>query len=178
MDQCSSPGRVSSLLPSVRCVYRSAFGRAWRGRFSGVTDVSPLGTIDLAATSYYVRDLDRAVAWYREKLGLSPVASGTDGHGYASFVMGSAIIVLEPLEAALEAAQPGLESSTVNLVVSRDPEEVRSDLLGRGVTCGPIVPSPNFVSFLIRDLDGNRFYVTRPVSEAAKQAVSGMSATG
>lgn len=146
--------------------------------FSAVTDLSPLGTIELAATSFYVKDLDRAVAWYKQMLGLSPVAVGADGHGYASFVMGSAIVVLEPVEAALEAADPGLESSTINLVVSRDPNEVRSDLVERGVYCGPIVASPNFVSFLIRDLDGNRFYVTRPVSQSAKEAVSDMSTAG
>jgi catechol 2,3-dioxygenase-like lactoylglutathione lyase family enzyme len=143
-----------------------------------VTEASPLGKIELAATSFYVRDLDDAVAWYKDKLGLSPVAMGKDGHGYASFLMGSAIVVLEPLEAALEAAEPGLESSTINVVVSRDPGEVRSDLEARGVSCGPLVPSPNFVSFLIRDLDGNRFYVTRPVSQDAQQAVADISTTG
>jgi len=141
------------------------------------TELSPLGTIELAAISFYVKDLDRAVAWYHEKLGLSPVVVSTDGHRYASFLIGSAIFVLEPLEAALEAAEPGLESSTINLVVTRDPSEVRSDLMTRGVTCGPIVPSPNFASFLIRDLDGNRFYVTRPVSQDAKEAVTNMSIT-
>ena len=139
-----------------------------------MSEASPLGNIELAATSFYVRDLDGAVAWYQDKLGLSPVAVGTDGHGYASFLMGSAIVVLEPLEAALEAAEPGLESSTINVIVSRDPSEVRSDLVDRGVACGPLVPSPNFVSFLIRDLDGNRFYITRPITQDAQRAVAGM----
>ena len=133
---------------------------------------SPLGKIELAATSFYVSDLDAAVAWYEEKLGMQPMAVGTDGHGYASFIMGAAIVVLEPFEAALELADPAAENTTINLIVSRDPTEVRDDLIGRGVTCGPLVPSPNFLSFLIRDLDGNRFYVTRPVSQEAKQAVS------
>lgn len=133
---------------------------------------SPLGNIELAATSLYVSDLDAAVSWYEEMLGLTPIAVGTDGHGYASFMMGAGIVVLEPLEAALEPAKPGQENTTVNLVVTRDPAEVRDDLLGRGVPCGPLVASPNFVSFLIRDLDGNRFYVTRPVSQQAKDSVS------
>ena len=132
---------------------------------------SPLGNIELAATSFYVSDLDAAVAWYEEKLGLQPIVVGTDGHGYASFLMGAAIVVLEPFEAALELADAGGENTTINLVVSRDPAEVREDLTARGVTCGPLAPSPNFLSFLIRDLDGNRFYVTRPVSQEAKEAV-------
>lgn len=143
-----------------------------------MSETGPLGTIQLAATSFYVKDLDRAVAWYLDKLGLSPVAVGTDGHGYASFMMGSSIVVLEPLEAALEAAEPGQESSTINVIVSRDPSEVRTDLMKRGVSCGTLVPSPNFVSFLIRDLDGNRFYITRPVTQDAQQAVSDMQTSG
>jgi catechol 2,3-dioxygenase-like lactoylglutathione lyase family enzyme len=133
---------------------------------------SPLGKIELAATSFYVSDLDAAVAWYEEKLGLQPMVVGTDGHGYASFLMGAAIVVLEPFEAALELADAGGENTTINLVVNRDPAEVREDLIARGVTCSALAPSPNFLSFLIRDLDGNRFYVTRPVSQAAKEAVS------
>ena len=84
-------------------------------------------------------------------------------------------VVLEPIGAALEAAGPGGESTTVNLLVDRDPADVRDELLGRGVACGPIVTS-GFSSFLVRDLDGNRFYVTRPVSDAGHQAVA--SATG
>jgi catechol 2,3-dioxygenase-like lactoylglutathione lyase family enzyme len=130
-----------------------------------------LGKIELAATSFYVADLDAAVAWYNQTLGLQPVAIGRDGHGYASFVMGSSIVVLEPIEAALEPATPSAENTTVNLVVDRDPAEVRDELIRRGVTCGPLVASPNFLSFLMRDGDGNRFYVTRPVGDDAKQAV-------
>ena len=140
-------------------------------RSSDMGDSSPLGKIELAATSFYVSDLDAAVAWYQEKFGLQPMAVGKDGHGYASFLMGAAIVVLEPFEAALEPADPGRENTTINLIVSRDPTEVREDLTQRGVACGPLVPSPNFLSFLVRDLDGNRFYVTRPVSDEAKEAV-------
>jgi catechol 2,3-dioxygenase-like lactoylglutathione lyase family enzyme len=137
----------------------------------------PLGSIELAATSLYVADLDRAIAWYEEMLGLRPVTVGSDGHGYASFMMGSAIVVLEPIEAALEPAEPGQENCTVNLVVSRDPAEVRDDLMKGGVACGPLVES-NFVSFLVRDLDGNRFYVTRPASQTARASVRDASGTG
>lgn len=140
---------------------------------------SPLGTIELAAMSLYVADLDRAVAWYDEKLGLRPVTVGIDGDRYASFMMGGAIVVLEPLDAALEPAEPGNENCTINLIVSRDPTEVRDELLASGVTCGGLVASPNFVSFLVRDEDGNRFYVTRPSSQSARESVrdaSGSSA--
>ena len=123
---------------------------------------SPLGVIQLAATSYYVSDIDAAVAWYEEKFGLKPAMAGVDGHRYASFVLGGAFVVLEPREAALEPADPGPETTTVNLIVDRDPRKVRDDLTARGVSCGELVESPNYLSFLVRDLDGNRFYVTRP----------------
>ncbi len=123
---------------------------------------SPLGKIELAATSFYVDDIDDAVRWYEEKLGLQPAMAGTDGHRYASFVLGGSFVVLEPREAALEAPEPGPEWTTVNLIVDRDPAEVRDELMGRGVPCGELVRSPHYLSFLVRDLAGNRFYVTRP----------------
>lgn len=129
----------------------------------------PLGTVHLAATTLYVRDLDAAVVWYREMLGLEPMVIGRDAHGYAAYQIGTSILVLEPLEAALESAPPGSESTTVNVIVDRDPADAREDLLARGVKCGPMVVSPGFHSFLMRDLDGNRFYITRPVSQEAQE---------
>ena len=137
--------------------------------------VSPLGHIQLAATSFYVADLDAAVGWYEEKLGLTPVSVGKDGHRYASFVLGRAIMVLEPIEAALEPTDLGTENTTINLVVDEDPHTVREQLVQRDVPCGPAVESPNFVSFLVRDLDGNRFYVTRPANQAARGSVQDLS---
>jgi catechol 2,3-dioxygenase-like lactoylglutathione lyase family enzyme len=132
----------------------------------------PLGNVTLAATSLYVADLDAAVAWYRDMFGLEPAVLGEDGDRYATYLLGGVFVVLEPVGAALEAAGPGGESTTVNLLVDRDPGEVRTELVGRGVACGPMVTSPGFSSFLVRDLDGNRFYVTRPVSDAGRQAVA------
>jgi catechol 2,3-dioxygenase-like lactoylglutathione lyase family enzyme len=125
----------------------------------------PLGTIQLAATTLYVSDLDVSLRWYEEKLGLRPVMTGSDGHAYATFQMGAALVVLEPREAALEPAAFGTDSATVNVVIDRDPAEVRDELLGRGVSCSHVVES-GFRSFLVRDPDGNRFYVTRPLAPA------------
>ena len=142
---------------------------------------SPLGTIGLAATTYYVADLDAAVAWYADKLGLQPMSVGKDAEPYASFLLGGGIVVLEPITAALDAAAPGSESTTINLVVDADPDEVREELLRRGVECGAVVKSPNFASFLMRDLDGNRYYVTRPATAKAQQdvtATAGLTPSG
>ena len=109
--------------------------------------------------------------WYAEKLGLEPVSVAADGHPYAAFSMGGAVVVLEPIEAALEPAAPGAENTTLNVVVDRDPADVRAELVERGVTCGDLVVSPGFVSFLMRDLNGNRFYITRPATDEARRGV-------
>jgi catechol 2,3-dioxygenase-like lactoylglutathione lyase family enzyme len=121
---------------------------------------SPLGTIGMCALTLYVADLDKALAWYEEKLGLAPMTVASDGHAYASFSLGGSIVVLEPIEAALEPNALGTDNTTLNVLVEDDPVEVRAALLERGVSCGEIVVS-GFVSFLMRDLDGNRFYITR-----------------
>jgi catechol 2,3-dioxygenase-like lactoylglutathione lyase family enzyme len=141
--------------------------RAFEAEVTGMAEhESPLGKIELAATSFYVADVDAAVSWYEDNFGLRPAMVGTDGHRYASYLMGSALVVLEPREAALEPADPGPETTTVNLIVDRDPNQVREDLVDRGVPCGELVSSPNYLSFLVRDLDGNRFYITRPHEKA------------
>jgi catechol 2,3-dioxygenase-like lactoylglutathione lyase family enzyme len=132
---------------------------------------SPLGEVGVAATTLYVSDLDKAIEWYRDKLGLEPTMPGADGHRYAGYLLGGVFVVLEPIEAALESSGPGAESTTINLVVGREPAVVRDALQVRGVECGPLVDSPGFSSFLIRDLDGNRFYVTRPHTPQGKESV-------
>jgi hypothetical protein len=88
---------------------------------------SPLGAVNMAATTLYVSD---------------------------------------PIEAAVEAVGPGAESTTVNVTVENDPAVVRDALMARGVACGPLGQSPGYVSFLMRDLDGHRFSVTRVHSSA------------
>jgi catechol 2,3-dioxygenase-like lactoylglutathione lyase family enzyme len=127
-----------------------------------VTDRGPLGAIEMAATTLYVADLDAALSWYDGVLGLQPLMRGTDGHRYATFQIGGALVVLEPLEAALEPAPPGAESTTINLIVKRDAREAREDLLQAGVRCSDVVDSPHYSSFLFRDPDGNRFYFAQP----------------
>jgi len=71
---------------------------------------------------------------------------GSDGHQFAAFSMGGSIVVLEPIEAALEPKALGNDNTTLNVMVDRDPVEVRNDLVSRGVHCSEIVLS-NYVSF-------------------------------
>ncbi len=136
-----------------------------------------LGDIGLVAITLYVADLDAALDWYDEKLGLQPMSVGSDGHRFAAFSLGGAIVVLEPIEAALEPAIRGAENTTLNVMIDRDPVDVRAELLGNGVSCSDIVVS-NYVSFLIRDLDGNRFYISRAATEEAQRAVEATATRG
>jgi len=131
----------------------------------------PLGVVNMAATTLYVSDIDKAIGWYRDKLGLEPAMAGTDDFRYAGYVLGGVFVVLEPIEAAAESSGPGGESTTVNLIVENDPAVVRDALMARWVVCGPLGESPGYASFLMRDLDGNRFYVTRPHSSQAQASV-------
>jgi hypothetical protein len=57
----------------------------------------------------------------------------------------------------------------VNLVVDKDPRAIHDSLTRRGVVCSAIVDSPHYSSFLVRDLEGNRFYVSRPITAEAQQ---------
>jgi catechol 2,3-dioxygenase-like lactoylglutathione lyase family enzyme len=133
---------------------------------------SPLGTVDAAVTSLYVADLDAAIHGYDAMLGLQPVSVGDDVHPHAAYQLGGSLVVLEPIEAALEPAVPASENTTINLLVSRDASKVRRELLGRGVRCGEMADSPHYSSFLIRDLDGNRFHVSQPLSDEAQRNVA------
>jgi hypothetical protein len=42
---------------------------------------------------------------------------GTDGHRYATYQPAGALVGLEPIEAAIDAAPPGAESTTINVLV-------------------------------------------------------------
>jgi catechol 2,3-dioxygenase-like lactoylglutathione lyase family enzyme len=134
-------------------------------------DGGGLGKVSLAAPSLYVADVDAAVEWYRDKLGLEPVARGKDAHPYVSYHLGGIFFALEPLEAALDADGLGRGSTTINLLTERDPAEVHAKLTKRGVKCTRLVESPHYSSFLIRDLDGNRFYVSRPTTDQGRDEV-------
>lgn len=150
------------------------------GAASSRRPVSHLGSLSMMATSLYVADLDSAVDWYRDVLGLEPIAQGEDAHPYATYAIGSALFVLEPTEALWKGqGMTGSGAATINLVTDRDPREVLDDLRARGADCSEIVDSPGFSSFLVTDPDGNRFYVTRPVTDdAAAEVRSAVETTG
>jgi catechol 2,3-dioxygenase-like lactoylglutathione lyase family enzyme len=138
---------------------------------------SPLGPIDIAPTSLYVADFAAAIRWYEDALGLQPVSIGDEIHPFAAFQLGASLIVLEPIEEAWEPAPPGSGNATINILVSRDASEIRQELLRRGVRCSEMANTVHYHSFLIRDPDGNRFYISQPVSQQAEENVATHSET-
>ena len=138
---------------------------------------NPLGPIDIAPTSLYVADFDASIRWYEDALGLQPVSTGDEIHPFAAYMLGPSLIVLEPIAEAWEPAPPGSGNATINILVSRDASEIRQELVRRGVRCSEMANTIHYHSFLIRDLDGNRFYVSQPVSQQAEENVATHSDT-
>jgi catechol 2,3-dioxygenase-like lactoylglutathione lyase family enzyme len=123
---------------------------------------SALGPVAMAAATLYVADLDASVTWYREAIGLEPLERTEDDFPYARYRIGGLTLVLEPIDAAtdpIDSAQTG--GAAINLVIERDPASVRAALVDRGVGCTELRRSPRFASFLVRDPDGHRLYITR-----------------
>jgi catechol 2,3-dioxygenase-like lactoylglutathione lyase family enzyme len=145
---------------------------ALRQEFGMAEVESPLGPIDIAPTTLYVGDLEASIRWYESALGLQPVSIGDEIHPHAAYQLGASLIVLEPITAALEPAPLGSENATINILVSRDASEVRRELLRRGVRCSEMADSIHYSAFLIRDLDGNRFHVSQPLSQQAERDVA------
>lgn len=105
---------------------------------------------DIAFTAYAVRDVPRAVAFYRDVLGLKPgeISNG----GYAEFNVGSGVF-------AVDGDPPGCEPGTctgVNFEVD-DISGSRAQLLANGVDAGELYEFPTCSVCFARDPDGNRF---------------------
>lgn len=113
--------------------------------------------VEVAYVNVYVRDLERAVEFYRDKLGLSLLHSDAR-HGYASFAAG-------PIHLGLAVAGADHEElvgrlTGVGLAVA-DLEAEHSRLVGLGVSFAmPPARQPwgGFMA-LLEDPDGNTLYL-------------------
>ena len=129
-----------------------------------------LGPILAAAVTLYVRDLDASVSWYRDVLGLEPASVSEDEFAYARYRSGGLAFVLEPASAATDPSDSDRTGGTaLNLVVDRDPSAIRAELIELGVACTEVKVSPRFTTFLVRDPDGHRIYVTQPRGRPSPQ---------
>jgi predicted enzyme related to lactoylglutathione lyase len=113
--------------------------------------------IQVAYVNVFVTDLERAIGFYREELGLSLAHSDTE-HGYASFEAGP--ISLGLAVAGDEQRELVGRHSGVGLAVS-DLEAEHARLEARGVAF-PMPPTRQpwggFMA-LVADPDGNVFYL-------------------
>jgi catechol 2,3-dioxygenase-like lactoylglutathione lyase family enzyme len=124
-------------------------------------DVASL--VSYAAVTLYVDDIDVSVRWYADVLGLHPADRAADEFPYARYEVGRLALVLEPAYAATDPVDSDRTgAAALNLVVDRDPADIRNGLVAQGVDCTEIHESPKFATFLLRDPDGHRLYVTRP----------------
>jgi catechol 2,3-dioxygenase-like lactoylglutathione lyase family enzyme len=95
----------------------------------------------MAATVLRVRNVEKSVEWYRDKLGLEPIHVGDDGpeHPIASFVIAGAVIALWQL-ATDEIPVAEDTGSYVVAVMNTDLEQLRQRLIERDVEVGDIRP--------------------------------------
>jgi catechol 2,3-dioxygenase-like lactoylglutathione lyase family enzyme len=117
--------------------------------------------LKLGNVIYKVTELDRAVAFYRDVLGLK--LKFRDGDHWAAFDVGGTTLALEP--ASHGAAAPGLRASLkLAADLPKFVQRVRS--LGVSVTDPRI--GPHEQTALLTDPDGNEItlYVTLPVPSA------------
>ena len=85
----------------------------------------------LGLVSLYFQDLERARAFYTEKLGMA-IAPEFTGPDFIFLVLGSAGLALRPASAALDAAQTGPGSMDISILVD-DVDATHADLTAKGV---------------------------------------------
>jgi len=116
-----------------------------------------LGMIDGGNATIYVTDMDRAVAFYTETLGLDLVYRA--GEHWASVTAGGFEIGLHPAGAHTPAAGT-TGAVTVGLSVDEPIDRVVAVLLARGVTFrGPVVDDGPVKLAFFTDPDGNELYL-------------------
>jgi catechol 2,3-dioxygenase-like lactoylglutathione lyase family enzyme len=113
--------------------------------------------ISSGIVTVFVSDMDRAVRFYSEVLGLK--LTYRFGNEWASIVVpGGMTIGLHPASKASPAGQKG--SITIGLNVSRPIDEVVTELRGKGVKFkGEIVADEALRSVYLEDPDGNELYL-------------------
>lgn len=111
---------------------------------------------ELAFVVYYVRDLPKARAFYRDVLGLREGALSNDE--WFEFDLGNATFALDSTGEAL-GIQPGSSSGAAFEV--DDVAAVRARLADAGARVTDVYDFPPCQAAFARDPDGNRFIVHR-----------------
>ena len=130
---------------------------------------------EMMATIIRVRDVAASVEWYREKLDLDPLHVGSDGpdHPIAAFAIAGSVISLWQLPPGSRRPRDDTDVSTyVVAVVKGDLEAQRRALEARGVEVGELRRSANNEFFWFYDPDGNRFELSRPLTDESREAAA------
>jgi catechol 2,3-dioxygenase-like lactoylglutathione lyase family enzyme len=109
---------------------------------------------------YVVDDMDAAVGFYRDVLGLR--LAFQDGDRWAAFDVGGTTLALAAREAGSPATGGG---ATVSLRVG-DVEEWQREAAGRGLAQGEVQFGPHERTVEVTDPDGNRLLVYSPAVES------------
>lgn len=108
--------------------------------------------MELVEVVLYVRDMERAVRFYRDTLGLE---LGHESPGWSTFRTGACVLALH----AFEGRQPGAGEPDPTFLVS-DAAAERDRLAGAGVVVSEMrEPVSGTHVFDARDPDGNRFSI-------------------
>ena len=122
----------------------------------------------MVSTILRVRDVAASVLWYREKLGLEPVHVGADGpeHPIAVYTIAGSVVTLWQLPAGQQRTPEDNGRNTyVVAVLDGDLPSARGALIARGVDVGEVRRSANNEFVWFNDLDGNRFELSRPLTD-------------
>jgi len=124
----------------------------------------------MATVVLRVADLDRAVEWYRDKLGMSLLHRGADGNTppYAVYDLSGVILTLWELAPGQDRVADDNDRNTyVILVYGGDLVALRTELVAAGVTADAARETTNNRFFWFYDLDDNRWEVSQPTTSLA-----------
>ena len=117
---------------------------------------------NMAFVAYSVEDVPRAVAFYRDVIGLQPSDSGF-GEEWVEFQVGDTTFGIG--NGASIGILPGSQFSAAFEV--DDLARMRDDLIAAHVPVTEIFPSPVCASCFVTDPDGNRFALHQAGAQAA-----------
>jgi predicted enzyme related to lactoylglutathione lyase len=107
---------------------------------------------EVAFIAYSVKDVPRAIAFYRDEIGLKP-SDSMFGEQWAEFEIGNTTFGVGNGETI--GIVPGSQFSAAFEV--DDVAKMRERLAGRGVEVSDVMDSPVCFSCFVTDPDGNRF---------------------
>jgi catechol 2,3-dioxygenase-like lactoylglutathione lyase family enzyme len=117
------------------------------------TNITDVGTVGVPVT-----DQDRALEFYRDKLGFEVRMDGSFGEGFRWIEMAPPGATTTVALVALEKAPPTGVDTGVRFTTS-DAAADHAALRERGVDVDPVVIPYPVPMFTLRDPDGNRLYV-------------------